>query len=401
MKLTTALISMFICLSVYSQNPTGRMYVHLTPTGALPNTLGYIQYPAAQYNLIDVTNLTDMVINNNMLYVADTNVYVYNLLTNIKTDSLSGINAIDLDIWNNYLIVSSSVAPYFKVFDINNNYSLSFSLDTNKVNYKPADIAVLNNKAYLIFGNSLQIIDLLLQDTIATLPTPHPLSWAGYNMFAFEAMGEIYIDVEYATGAPRFSLLKLNEQNQTVDSVFHQEMAYNPWKPVVANSIIYFAYFNSHYDIINDSLVMATWGSSFPIDYDTVSNSVFVYDVVANQLFYSTNGVSSAPYILQSYINKALYLPVLVTSEKEYFAKEPAVMVYPNPVEDDFTIKFEESVDVEKICFYNNCGKLQRGDIIEKTGRCIKLSVSNLPAGIYYLHIISKKGTISKKVTIL
>ncbi|MBT3207349.1 MAG: T9SS type A sorting domain-containing protein [Bacteroidetes bacterium] len=323
MKNSFFLVSVLLSFSLSAQTPDGKLFIQLGSSNyQSPKTLGYIEYPQEQYIFIDSVNITDMIISENSLFVASDNIYEYDLSTNQKIDSIENSQAFQIKIWENYLIVKSLFAPYISAYDINNN-SLDFYFDTTQVAYCPADFTIFDDKAFLVFNNTVQILDLLSQDTIASVQTPHPFQFGGMNYFIFEIDGEIYIDVEYATGAPRFSLIKMNPQNYLVETLFHQEMAYNPWKPIVGDNIIYISHFPSYYDILLDTMISATWGSSFAIDYDPISNSVFEYELVSKQLKYHYNGISSTPIVFTT----DLYLTMFYSGQVQNIQIQPENLI--------------------------------------------------------------------------
>ena len=377
------------CLPVNCQTPTGKLFVHLTGGGiGNPQTLGYIQYPSTQHIIIDTTSLSDMVFHDNMIYIADGNIYGYDIFTNSITDSILNVDAFGLDIWNDYLVVTSTVAPFFRVYNINNNYSLVFSLDSNKVDNMPADIGILYNRAYLAHQSSLQIVDLNQQDTVITLPTPHPFQWAGYNQFVIVANNDIYIDVEYATGVPRFSLLKLNQQTLTVDSVFHREMEYNPYKPVVGNNLIYVSYFNSHYNITLDTLITATYNYTSAIEFDTVSDCVFVYDMINSNIYYSFGSTTSQTFGLPSYLNKALFVPANITHTPSVCEGNDRFLIYPNPAFDNVNIRFNIQHEVQELHVYNYRGVLLKKISFNQNIKNHFFNISDFPDGCYFVKAV-------------
>jgi len=390
------LLLFLIMFELHGQTPQGRLFLHLSGSGASqPYTLRYLDFSTSSLVTVDSGYVTDMIRINNMLYIANNTVYGYNLNSLQLTDSLQNLGASKLEQWNNYMIVTSTTAPHFRVFDINNNYSPVFSLNTNKVPVLPNDICTDSSFAYLVYDTTLQIINMVQQDTLITLQTPHPFAWAGMNFFVLPTINGVYIDVEYATGAPRFSLLKLDQQNMQVDSVFHWEFDHNSIKPVVANDVIYLAHFLSYYNTTTDSLVQAVYNQAFIVEHDPATNLIFKYDPMNNTLSSYINGTYPQTFSIPSFINHALFVPNISTQVKEQDYN--TVNIFPNPCSNKLNVEIasNQSIHLKLFDVTGKCILYREG---YHNNGVILLRMNDIRGGLYFLEITSGAKKYVKKV---
>ncbi|MFT6637560.1 MAG: aminopeptidase N [Flavobacterium sp.] len=78
------------------------------------------------------------------------------------------------------------------------------------------------------------------------------------------------------------------------------------------------------------------------------------------------------------------------TLSSEQFVLESSVVLYPNPSENDLHITLPNSVNLEKVEFYNTLGQLVQ------TNDTIDFSVNQLASGIHFVKITTDKGVIHK-----
>ena len=388
-------VLLIISFQSFGQTPQGKLLVHCS--SSTPSKLAYFDFLSATPVIFDTIELTDMIQMNNTLFVADNDVYAYDLVSLQKTDTITGIFANKLEKWNNNLIVLSTAAPYFRVFNIT-THNLIFSLNVSKVPMIPNDVAVSANKAFLVYDSTLQIVDLLIQDTLATLPTPHPFPFGGINYFVFPVLNEIYIDVEYATGAPRFSLLKLDQTNMIVDTVFHHEMDHNSAKPVVSNNIIYLAHFLSFYDVITDSLIIAPYNASFVVDLDPSINILFVYNPLYNTISTYSYNTLIQTYNLPGWLNMALFVPAIPTEINDTRVFRENIRIFPNPFTDALNIEGNGEGGYLKISMYDLNGNRLLYSIADSRNEIIKLKTANIRDGIYFLVIENDHNILFRKM---
>jgi len=74
---------------------------------------------------------------------------------------------------------------------------------------------------------------------------------------------------------------------------------------------------------------------------------------------------------------------------------QPKIILYPNPAREQFTIKLQDGMKLEKTYIYNSLGELITSTIDSK------ISTSKLSTGIYYVEINTNKGKATKKIVIL
>lgn len=312
MRGTLFIAVLFFYYFSYAQTPHGRLYFFTVPGGVIPAYLGYIEYPDETYQAIDsflFNQFVDIALIDGKLFAAKLeNVTGYDTTDHVPTDSVTDVHAKHIAAWNDMLAAISWEHPYFRVYDISSD-SLLFSLDTPKIAYAPLDLAIWDDKAFLMMTNNVVVVDLVTQDTIATVATPHPYLGQDQNIFIVDAGANFYIGVGYATGAIRSSLLKMNKTTYQVETVFHNE-GYAIEKPVVAGDKIYFGAFDTHYSITDDSLYISNNSSEpFPVAYDPESASLFLYHYTPNSINYFTGNVFSDTLQIPYYLSEALFAP--------------------------------------------------------------------------------------------
>ena len=81
-----------------------------------------------------------------------------------------------------------------------------------------------------------------------------------------------------------------------------------------------------------------------------------------------------------------------VTLSTNSFVLENAILVYPNPVNDELHIQIPNSIGLEKVIVYNNLGQ----KVAE--GNQLALSITNVATGILFVDIVTTEGTYHKKI---
>ena len=90
--------------------------------------------------------------------------------------------------------------------------------------------------------------------------------------------------------------------------------------------------------------------------------------------------------------------PVLSIAEPE---ESQAFSIFPNPANDWIDIKFEEPLDMEShLELYDASGKLVQKGLLQRGQLQFNLSINDISAGMYWLHIRNKKGTSSQKLVV-
>jgi len=75
------------------------------------------------------------------------------------------------------------------------------------------------------------------------------------------------------------------------------------------------------------------------------------------------------------------------------------IIVYPNPAHDELRLFYNTASDINKIVLYNGVGKIAAAGNV--TGSNTSLSLTGLPAGLYFIRLIDSKGAVfaTKKLT--
>ena len=212
--LTVALVS--------GQAPQGKLFVLSEGTSTQKGALGVIDFTTKTYTHIDSIasygNHISYDKDNDYLFVVpgDGNVLVYDIASNQFIDTLSGIGARQTAVYTNgstkYLLVTGKNAPYFSVYDINNNFApVSFTLDPSKLRTNCEGIIVVNDKAFLAqqgsytnFDSTVVVIDLVNKTTDTLLNIQkNPGNLLHIN-------GKIYVQCrDYSTGL-KIGIIDLN-----------------------------------------------------------------------------------------------------------------------------------------------------------------------------------------------
>ena len=295
MKNNYILIVLLFPLVVLAQ-PQGKLFIH---SGFVSGSeLGFIQYPQNLYHFIDSIDLDDMLVVNDQLLVSNDKIYFYDIAALAKIDSINTNNAYLMDYDNNRLVVAKMEAPFLEVYNLSSK-NLIFSLNANKVKSQPIDILIDMDRAYLLYDTSLVVVDLNLQDTIATIATASQNFFPAYNQYLINKGNKVYIDVEFATGAPRFSILSLDKSTLQLENVLFYEFVDTPFEPVLAGNKLYMSFFPSYYDIAVDTFVyFQNSNTTYPLCYDVNSNTIFLYQPSNFNVNYFNNNTYSVLFVL-------------------------------------------------------------------------------------------------------
>ncbi len=375
-----------------AQYPTGKLFVHTQKSSFNEkDVFGIVSYYPPVYTVIDSTELTDMMTYDSRIYIANNNIIIYDIQTIQKIDSVVNTDALYLCEWNDRLITACQSPPYFRVYDILNNHNLEYVIDTSKINNMPMDIIVSGDWAILAIDTNLVIIDLLIKDTLAYVGIDAPLKWAGYSSLLIEANNEVYVDLEYWTGAIRFSFVKLDKINLKTDSVFHVEMNMNVYRPQAVENRIYLTEYPSYYDTGTDSLYMLGFYSPFVIDHDTASDCIFVYDDVNKNILCYDDTTLINTFSLPKYLKMALWHNEETTSISSL--DFPGYCeIFPVPARDYINIDFPGIIDHLKV--YSINGELLISKQINGLNR---INISTLPEGLYFIEITTPYNKYSGK----
>ncbi len=156
----------------------------------------------------------DVLLHEDRVYVAggDTNLLVYDALTMTLVDSITGFVPRKLALYDDLLLMTTYDAPYFRAYNAD-DLSLAWSLDTTKVPDEADDLFMKGDTAFVAVsglngfgdngrvGNSLVVINLPVQDTIATVTVgsnPTQLIPSGDNLYVkslFGAFPDAFIEL--------------------------------------------------------------------------------------------------------------------------------------------------------------------------------------------------------------
>lgn len=94
--------------------------------------------------------------------------------------------------------------------------------------------------------------------------------------------------------------------------------------------------------------------------------------------------------------------PARIAQSNEVTLSESDVTLYPNPAQSEINISFHESTDVEQatIMIYDIAGKLMLTSTMNTVGENTKLSVNELPSGLYNAIITVGNSSVAKKLSI-
>lgn len=390
---TLLLIALFFTATICHGQTTAKLFAHSGLTGN--GRLGYIQYPQEQYHGLDTIEITDMKVINSNLYVSGTQIWCYDLNTLQKTDS---INITSVDIIGNdsqNLIVARSQSPYFQVYNLVTK-SLVFSLDTAKVKLQPNDMLIDEGRAYLLYDTSIVIVDLALQDTLATRTASYHSWFPCFNQYLINDSGRIFIHVGIATGAPRFAVLSMDKSSLVVQSVLFQEFVDAYYRPILAGDKLYMSYFPSHYDITADTFVFNQGLlNCFPLHYDKTGNTFFLYNPLSLNIAIFHNSQYSNGVIIPGYINNSAFF---IENGAGLWDKnhDRLVNIYPNPVDDKLFINVSSGSQIKSLRIYAPSGTLET-HYPEQSSFPVKLDVGHLKPGMYIIEILGDDFRVIKK----
>ncbi|WP_162147233.1 T9SS type A sorting domain-containing protein [Flavobacterium enshiense] len=109
-----------------------------------------------------------------------------------------------------------------------------------------------------------------------------------------------------------------------------------------------------------------------------------------------TNYNSSGNVIVYTGTNCATVVD-MSTADINEFNQNNAVTLYPNPVQDRISLKFENLYQIKSIAIYNQLGQLIKSSSELNNDNEISLNVDQLEAGSYLISIESEKGKQIKK----
>ena len=413
-----------LTILIYSSSfpQQGKLYINHAPTDSLPWTLSYISYPGGQITGFDSIDVSDWeneaiefgfgvpnpLVTQRIQGQSGGLVLRYDFLSHQRDTIIHSNDAYKLQVWrnNSNLVVLHQSPPYVRVYDMNLDYQPLFEIDTSKVAYAPTDMLIREDDLFLLIWNKLVWLDLGTQDTVASFDIPIPFfQGAEFPVYLSNISGfpEIYIYIDYATGAIRSSLASFSPSTQTFDTTFHVEGAATIFPPVPTTDKIFLYGFDSHYDLTTDSLYLKhnIPQSLSVLAYDDKSNVLFVYNSGQREVFVYRDSLASDTTELPGLVWSANFAPKLqgdaidpILAEKSY------VSIYPNPGKNLFHISLESPVHIQQFRLLDSRGKLIQKWPVNQLVSQWDLKIEKLSKGIYYLMIESKNGTVGKKIIV-
>lgn len=395
---------------LWAQNLNGFLWLSGTDSTGNP-VVGYTDYlNTGNWVLVDTLRVTNWSTENNVssvLAVADGNLY-----SSYQTGPTPVLNQVvatgdavlvEKEAGGSETMYSvHSTAPYFRAYSETNGQLLT-SLDTTLVRSQPHDFKVWNNRAYLLYGNHFEVVDIWFPSTVDSIHTPHPLQNQNFNTyFAMNAAHDrLLIQVDYATGAPRFSVLEVDLSNNAVHTVFHAEFMYNPTVLTMDDDAIYFGEYPSRYVLADDTIIYATGSQEYifeaqathdfatgfvGIDYDGTANSF----LAPNYSDISTIArVGSSVSVLQGPVISGAWQPIIGSSVPKLNAGAN-LDVWPNPARNQLQIR-STSGSLHALTVLDVSGHRVRTPIA-LDGAKARLDITELAAGVYFLRATTNEG---------
>ena len=401
------LLSSFLILTSFvlsAQLPVGNVWV--TKSG-WPSELGYFLIPLHQATLyIDTLLLGDMVLVDSLVIAGREQLNIYDAATGEKLDSLPNAHANQMDNWNQNLVVSRTEAPYLTVFSL---FTMGefYSLDTTLVSSPCADLLVQNDRAYLLMDTFVLVVDLLGQDTIGRIETEFPFPFGGMNRYLVPGPEGIFVDVEYATGAIRSSMLLIDPNTMTSEILYHLEGGGNLMPPLLVDDKLYIMNYPAYYDWQNDSLYTFPWSGQMKaaIDHDPASNYLFVYDFHQSTIHaeHFVTGDSVFNFSLNTYLGQALFYPTTNLSVNSDEPINNRVGIYPNPSDGNLWVSLPKNLIGElEIEVFSQSGQQvlsTKIDVFDNiTTQMVKLN--SLDCGVYFIKIRSDETFFCEKLIV-
>ena len=73
---------------------------------------------------------------------------------------------------------------------------------------------------------------------------------------------------------------------------------------------------------------------------------------------------------------------------------EDRFIIYPNPTTNLLTIQNQNNLKIDSVSLYDTLGR----KVMESNEATESMDVSNLTAGVYFIHITTDRGIVTKKI---
>lgn len=405
------LSSLVLCFSLYAQTPpAGWLCVQGGPLG-IPDQIGLIQFSAGTYYHLDSVAVTDLANGpGKTIMAANDWVRIYDPITRTLVDSITGQNAKLVAIENNHLVVISTVAPYFRVFDNNAGFPLLYSLDSTKVGQSPYDLLIRGDRAYLCHDSSVSVVDLTAQDTLTSIPVPMSMNWPGAHKSLTYFRGDIMVQTDYFTGAPRFSISAIDSATHQVRFIQEAEIGIIRHRPVAADdpffgpNTVFFNNYDDHYDPILDTLVLSSDSINLIAlaspDHD---GGIFVGNTTNMTVHFEINGSSSAPVNLPfnafTYHGRSVWIEGLPLNIEEEEPENARLLLSPNPATTKVTLSWDQGFAAEHVKVISMDGKVVYEAALDSQKSKVKIPVENWENGLYLISVHTRDRTLYRRFT--
>jgi len=293
--------------------------------------------------------------------------------------------------------VTAFPGPYYAVTDVNGNYTLSVDTGTYTV------------------SQLLPVSDTLISNQECP-------ALSGTYLVTIKSEGADVTGFNFADTVSHCPLLRISfSTNYNVNMVGYCPIATYPYNTIIN-------YSNSSSAPAQNVLITLNYPSGFAVStaslpYTTTSDSIVTFTIGSLQPNSSgsiqiLDSVPCSSILFKSYTYKAVITPTncvaqdttynVTTIQKSFNAVDPGAVVpsansltgvtlYPNPTKGNFILIFKEA-DSYQITIYNNLG--QQVQTVNINGAEASLSLDNAAQGIYYVNIISSRGSAMKKLAV-
>lgn len=373
-----------------AQTLSGTLFFHYAKGTPPPNSvLQAIEFPSSKAVTLRDGLVDDMLLDGDTLWVAAADSLIaFDAITYQQLLAVPADHIQHLSISANGLLTGHSQKPFLRMYSRTDGSFIANIADPI-IDVAPADVEASGITGFALYSDTVLAISLDLIQTITPIPTPHPYgggpSGPGYNMFLTKEDSVIYIFVDYATGAPRFSELALDPVQFTVTTLFHKDFLFNQIAPFYGDDRLFFSSYLTYYDFADDSVYnYPTFEPLYDIAYDTVSRNLFYVDLMSSLLiagpvpsgFTASHSLGSYTFSLAQ---KGVFYHTTPTGISS--PEENQLEVFPNPVHGTLHLDFPSS-DPKTIQVLNMQGQILKE---ESATANTTIDVARLPAGMYMI----------------
>lgn len=373
---------------------------------------------AVNMGTIGTTSIQDLLIDGQYAYVAaqDSIVkYDWTTKTRVAANAFLGVSTVKLARYNNQLLVGNwytFATPYSQNFLIYDANDLSF-VDSIPLVTKPADdIVVIGDYAYIAQNNTtpsysdtlgyLAVVDL----TTNTWVRNDTLSTTGTEVGRLVVEGDVIYSINKKSNTiSSYNTVTLAKTTQaSAGGVDLSPATYGPTAFSEGGGVWYFPFDSGigSYNLAMNAVISANIVNitgSFAFVMDTVSDNFCVSHInYSNQLqnkgrIYDMNGDSVGMFQVE-YSPEALAIvsnAIIGSTVQLAATNELNYTIAPNPATSVLTVNLEKAEAVTLLVI-NQVG--QNVLTQQSTDAVTTLDVASLPAGVYFLAVVSEKGVM-------